>query len=75
MFGQRVAAPLKTRLAMVRVVSVPYSIADFGDLGQQAGAAMRPARVGIDERLAPVQLLEDGRELGVAQMLVAIARV
>ena len=27
MSGNRVAAPLNTRLAMVRVVSVPYSIA------------------------------------------------
>jgi hypothetical protein len=42
MFGNRAAVPLKTRLAMVRVVSVPYSMIGAGTSGtrfrQQFGA-------------------------------------
>ena len=67
-------APLNIRLAMVRVVSVPNSIDRRADLGHQVDAAVGVGRVGVDHGLAAVELLQDRREVGMAEPLVAVAR-
>ena len=66
--------PLRIRLAMLRVVSVPNSTVELGDALHQIDAAIGAGRMGVDRGLAAVELLPDRSEGGVAEPLVAVAR-
>ena len=75
MSGQRCDVPLNTMLTMARVVSVPYSIIEsWITISFRIACSNRPQRMGVDHRLAPVELFEDRREDLVAEPFVVIAR-
>ena len=72
--GQRAAVPVKTRLAIVRVVSVPNSMTGAGTCGDEVAAAIRRGRMNEDDGLAPVELVHHRRERRIAEPFVAVAR-
>jgi hypothetical protein len=70
--GYRVLLRLKITLAMVRVVSAPYSTTVFRDVSNDVAAAVGFNGMNVDYSLAAVQLFVDRLEFIVPEPDVAI---
>ena len=74
MSGQREAVPVNSRLAIVREVSVPYSMIGAGTPAMRLRQQFAAGRMGEDDRLAPIELVHHRRKGGIAEPFVAVAR-